>query len=402
MSETFPKCTAAKRPRKPKPKGSGLRFLANEPFRLFFPAGLLVSILGVALWPLFYAQWIGFHPGMAHARMMTLGFLGSFVIGFAGTAMPRMLSAPRLSPWELIALFAALVSLIFFYFTGRVFAGDVSFLIMAGIFVIAMASRWIFMRKEHPPLEFMFAFTGMILAVCGALILVRAASHYPGPKVYRLALLLCYQGFLLFPILGVSAFLAPRLLFENPEDGRRPRPLWIYALTALALISSLVLEAWEYVRAGMALRTAAVLIFLLTITAVFKRTRTSGTLAFALRVAVFSIIAGLLCGAIWPHLRIGMEHIAFISGFGLLALTISTRVVLGHSGDGRLFFTKLRPLKWIIGLVLMAMGTRVVAEAVPKIMVSHHIYAAILWIAAGLVWLWWLIRRLRIPDPDDD
>jgi uncharacterized protein involved in response to NO len=401
MSETFPRCRAAKRPLILKPRASGLRFLANEPFRLFFPAGLIVSILGVSLWPLFYAHGIDFHPGMVHARLMTLGFLGSFVIGFAGTAMPRMLSAPRLTVWELLALFASLITLTFYYITGRMFAGDVCFLVMTGSFVIAMAARWIFMRKEHPPLEFMFAFLGLALAICGAIILVRAAFVFPSMEVYRLGQLLCYQGFLLFPILGVGVFLIPRLLFQNPQDGKRPRRIWVYILTASALIASLILEAWGHVRVGMGLRVVAVLGFLLLNTAVFNRTRTPGTLAVALRVALFSIVAGLLCAAIWPQLRIGMEHIAFISGFGLLALTIATRVVLGHSGEGRLFFTKLRPLKWIIGLVLVAMGTRVVAEVIPKIMLSHHIYAAILWIIASVIWLWWLIRRLRTPDPDE-
>ena len=37
-------------------------------------------------------------------------------------------------------------------------------------------------------------------------------------------------------------------------------------------------------------------------------------------------------------------------------------------------------------------------EVWPRITVSHHIYAALLWIAAALVWAWWLFPRLQESD----
>jgi hypothetical protein len=54
--------------------------LAGEPFRLFFVSGILWSIAGVSLWPLFYA-----------------GKLTGLLCGIAGTAMwlsPGWISTP--------------------------------------------------------------------------------------------------------------------------------------------------------------------------------------------------------------------------------------------------------------------------------------------------------------------
>src|SRR5215211_4328822 len=60
----------------------------TEPFRIFFPLGLLLGAIGVALWPLFVWHSIGFYPAQAHVRLMIEGLMGSFIIGFLGTAGP--------------------------------------------------------------------------------------------------------------------------------------------------------------------------------------------------------------------------------------------------------------------------------------------------------------------------
>ena len=76
-----------------KPERITLRDLATEPFRVFFPAAVLVGMMGVSLWPLYKIGIDTFYPGQIHARLMAYGFFGGFVLGFLGTALPRMLSA---------------------------------------------------------------------------------------------------------------------------------------------------------------------------------------------------------------------------------------------------------------------------------------------------------------------
>ena len=69
---------------------------AGEPFRFFFPVGVLAGLVGAALWPLHFGGTYAPYPALAHARIMAEGFLGGFAFGFLGTALPRMLSAPPL------------------------------------------------------------------------------------------------------------------------------------------------------------------------------------------------------------------------------------------------------------------------------------------------------------------
>jgi uncharacterized protein involved in response to NO len=62
--------------------------LDREPFRVFFPAGVLGGIVGVALWPLYFTHVTEFYPGLGHARIMACGLFGAFIFGFLGTAIP--------------------------------------------------------------------------------------------------------------------------------------------------------------------------------------------------------------------------------------------------------------------------------------------------------------------------
>src|SRR5204863_827252 len=78
--------------------------MAAEPFRLFFPLGVLAGLIGVSLWPLHFMGVKQFYPGVSHARIMAFGLFGAFILGFLGTAMPRMLSARPLRPWEVLPL----------------------------------------------------------------------------------------------------------------------------------------------------------------------------------------------------------------------------------------------------------------------------------------------------------
>ncbi len=79
-------------------------FVLRRTFSDFFPIGALLALLGVALWPLYYAGAIAEYPAILHARLMVEGFMASFIIGFLGTAGPRITSASYFSRTELLLL----------------------------------------------------------------------------------------------------------------------------------------------------------------------------------------------------------------------------------------------------------------------------------------------------------
>src|SRR5438046_1670354 len=78
--------------------------LGREPFRVLFPAGLLAGIVGVMQWPLYFGGITHFYPGVLHARIMAFGMFGGFILGFLGTAMPRMLSVRPLLVAEVFSV----------------------------------------------------------------------------------------------------------------------------------------------------------------------------------------------------------------------------------------------------------------------------------------------------------
>src|SRR6188768_3977551 len=109
------------KPETPQSTASGYWTLvaAGEPFRVLFPLGAAIGIFGVLLWPLFVWNLTPLYPGQIHARIMIEGFLASFVIGFVGTALPRLLGAPRLTIFETLGFAAALIGITGLHFQGK-------------------------------------------------------------------------------------------------------------------------------------------------------------------------------------------------------------------------------------------------------------------------------------------
>ena len=109
---------------------------AAEPFRVFFPLGILAAVVGVALWPLHLWGIVPWYPGQTHARLMANGFFGGFIIGFLGTAMPRMLSTKPLKSIETGLLAVLYLALVASYSFAATVLGDALML----CFVLAFAS----------------------------------------------------------------------------------------------------------------------------------------------------------------------------------------------------------------------------------------------------------------------
>src|SRR5262245_3977047 len=61
----------------------------TDPYRIFFPLGILLGVMGVLIWPLYYFGLTQGYSGRAHAFVQTDGFLFAFVAGFLLTAIPR-------------------------------------------------------------------------------------------------------------------------------------------------------------------------------------------------------------------------------------------------------------------------------------------------------------------------
>ncbi len=384
--------------------------LPSEPFRLFFPLGIFAGLLAVMLWPAYYWGWFEPHPAIIHARIMIEGWFGAFVLGFLGTAGPRMLTAPRLQGPEAGVLVVLWGLCVMFHLMNEIVIGDFFFLLALSMFLVLLFLRGL-VRKDVPPPGFAMVFLGMLSGLAGAIILILSASITIPASVAHGGKLFLYQAFLLLPILGVGQFLFPRFLGLPPgqdfEESPTPPPGWTPAFLkalgfGLLFLGTYALEAVGEVRWGAGLRAMLLGYYLLWIVPLIPWKRGRGTMATILRLGLICLPLGYACIAWLPGYVIAMEHIVFIGGFGLITIAVGSRVVLGHSG--RRPFGKISDnvMRVALAFILLALATRVSADFIPKVLISHHIYAAICWAGAMVLWMVHIIPNVLIPDPDDD
>jgi len=404
---SFPACShGAKKEQQPKPlkrRPPLIAFICNEPFRVFFPLGIIAATLGVLLWPAFYAGWISFYPVFAHPRMMIQGFLACFVIGFLGTAGPRILSAPRIKPLELLLLLSGVISCIFFQLRGDWQTGDSIFLGTIILLLGGLLTRALFLRKDLPPPPLLLAVFGLLSAIAGIVIIKLIMKVGGDASVMRFANLLLYQGFLLLPVMGIGTFFFPRLLGVDAKKAPPGRSRWIFTgAFALAILATFVVESWLSAQTGLALRAVLCCAFMLREVHWLKKAeKIPGSLSMAMKTALYCGAYGLLAAAIIPQRHVAFEHLLYIGGFALLTLVVASRVLLGHSGDIAIAGKKLWIVRILTGLTVLAAMTRISADLLPKMQISHYKYAAWLSAFVFLLWAGWHFRRFFKADPED-
>jgi len=383
------------------------RLAVEEPFRIFFPLGLLLGAIGVALWPLFVWHAINFYPRDAHLRLMIEGLMGSFIIGFLGTAGPRLLDARPFAAPETYLLVALQVASAALYLNQKRTVGDVVFLAMLLLFLSFVARR-ARTRQDLPPPNFVLVLLGLVNAIGGIVLIVGARYVTNGTFLDQLGALMLNEGFVLLPILGVGAFFFPKLL-----GGAKPEPddlnitisiwkkrAWIAALTGLVIWISFVFEALEWIRASGLLRGAAVLSYFVFQGHLFEKPSGPPFLAHCFRLGAMLLIVALFFPAVMPGYRLANMHLAFIGGFTIILFTVSTRVILGHSGHAHLFQVRLKFLLGALVLLIVAMLARVGADFVPPTRNRHLVYAALIWLAASAVWGWALVPKLLLSEEE--
>ena len=377
--------------------------IGKEPFRIFFPAGIVAGITGVALWPLHFAGVVAFYPGQAHVRLMAYGFFGAFIFGFLGTALPRMLSARPFGIRNVAAVFVVYVGVVTAFSFGKIIWGDVLLLALLLLFVGLVIPRAA-SRKDTPPPGFVLVGLAWICVIVGAVLAV-AQSRTDLPVFWvNLQRLLSSQGFVLLPILGIGPFLLPRFFgLESTHDFpemTQPSGKWIrkalFALaTGLVIIASFVLEARGEFRWGHGIRFTASLFYLAVEFPFARAPRFASALGASLRVAFAILLAGFLTVAIFPEYRVSLLHLTLVGGFAVITLVVATRVVFGHSGN----LQRLKTGNWwlvvAVGMMLFGMATRISGDFWPKIMASHYNYGALLWGAGVFLWAVKVLPKVR-------
>jgi len=337
--------------------------------------------------------WAANYPGQIHARIMAHGLFGGFIFGFLGTAMPRMLSAPPLRGFETGAFLLTFLAMVSAYALAKDHAGNILFLILQIGFIAAMSVRFR-ERKDTPPPGFILVGLSFLCAAAGAFLSLFEVNESSTVRD-SLQRLLTYQGFVLLPILGIGPFILPRFFgLPSPHDfpeTRAPNRAWVKKAT-LALVAggliiwSFFLEAKGSTQIAYGLRFGASLAYMLFEMPLKAAPGGTNVFGAAIRLSIVGILSGFLSITFFPAYRVGLLHLTLIGGFAVITFVVATRVLFGHSGNLALLKDKNRWLLLSLGLMLFGMATRISGDFWPRIMASHYIYGALLWIFGALVW----------------
>ena len=369
--------------------------ILEEPYRVFFPLGMLAGMGGVLLWPLYYAQWINFNPLEAHPRLMIEGLMGAFVLGFLGTAFPRLAGNHRWFGGEFLLLLGLWAGGVGAAASGRVEEADGTYALLLGGLFCGLVLRWACGHRDTPPPGFVLALAGLLGGTLAAGSLAWEHGLWLGALGQAWAKLWLFQGMLLLPLMGVGPYLLPRFFglasSHSFDDSPRPPAGWWPRVGAavfwgLHVVASFALEIYGYPQLGQLLRALVLGVWFAVETPVFRRAKISSTSGSVVRLSIAAMLAGWTAAALWPAARVGCLHLVFAAGFGLVTLAVGTRVALGHAGRHDLLVGRMRWLQWAAGLVMLAAATRMSADFLPPQRISHHIYAAWTWTLATWIW----------------
>lgn len=348
------------------------------------------------------------YPGTGHTRLMGQGFFGGFIVGFLGTALPRMLSTRRLPPlligWLLLC-FGVFAAANFFSYIAL---GDAAFLVLLLSLAAGLINR-IRQRRDVPPPGFVLVALAFLCAIVGTSIGLSSAWGELDSHWLVLRPLLAYQGFVLLPILGVGGFILPRFLgLKNkqdfPESLKPPAGWWPKAVFALAagvvIVASFTIEIGGWHRTAYTVRFLAAAAYLLSEVPVHRSGWTGGAVTWALRSGLMMVLLGLLLVVVIPSYRVAFLHVFLVGGLGVVTMVVATRVIFGHSGNQSLLAAPNRWMWWAFGLIMVGMATRISGDFLPNIMISHYNYGALCWVAGMGIWVWKVLPKVLVPDSE--
>ena len=374
----------------------------TDPYRIFFPIGIILGVTGVAMWPLYYFAITASYSGRVHAYVQTDGFLYAFIAGFLLTAIPRFTGTEPPSRRTQYVLAAMLVSCVVTFELWLFAIANALFVVMHAM-VMTLAIRRFRRRQQNPPETFSLIGLGLIAGAAGAVIDFGVAWNVISPSLDLLGRRLLTEGMVLLLVLGIGGFLGPRLLgfaafpkFDVAEKSQSVKTLF-YKVAGLTILLSLIAEYGFGVTIVAFLRAAAATAVILATLRPWRFPAVRTTLAWCVWTAHWLILASVWLIAIAPRYRIDFLHVLFIGGFSLLILAVATRVTLSHGGYSLALERGSWPLRIGLSSGLVAMLARIGAPFAPFSYFEHLAYAGLLWIGGMLFWGFYLLRWTSRP-----
>jgi uncharacterized protein involved in response to NO len=378
------------------PQGAGR--WRSEPFRIFFPLGVVIAWLGIGHWLLYATGVTTSYSCQGHGLVQVEAFLMAFAVGFLLTALPRRTQGPPPSSVEITAAAVLLIANAALLATGHRVAAQAPYVLLF-VLLLQFALRRFSRRAagRRPPAAFVLIPIGVLHGLSGAALVASAAELHSRPWMLLLGPLFVQQGVFLCFTLGVGSLVLPLMSGAPPpaDLGSSPREnakALAYGAAGFAFLSSFVLEAAGWTRGGPLLR-ASVDALGMAMAGAWRPPAKPGLHRQLAWASVWAMPIGLAASGLFPDYRVAALHILFIGGFGLLAFSVATHVSLTHLGLERI--AAGRPLAVVTLAVCfgLALAARVAAD-MSHTYFDHLGWAAACWILGSAVWLGFLGPRL--------
>jgi uncharacterized protein involved in response to NO len=382
--------------------------IRREPYRLFFPLGILFALGGVGHW-LFYAMgWMKWYSGFLHANIQTQLYLACFVGGFLMTAVPRFSGTWTARVWELVSSLVLLLGVAAALFSGQWVISESLYALWLVLLARFIGARFLKRGVQYPPVEFVWIPPAIFLEVAGATVIILVLTGRLHPEWMSIGRSMQEQGFMLALVLGVGGFLGPRLMgvhqlpLGNSNNFKLhiQKKIFIHTSSAVLLMLSFFLEGSREDHMGYTLRAVIVMgMFLWTRSLNTKVIFGPGIFIRLLSVSYWMIALGYWLIPFFPKLHIALLHLVFLGGFSLMIYCVATMVVLNHAGRGELL---QKPL-WIFWLiasgVAVSLGIRLVATFFSEQYFLLLGITSSTWLVVGIGWLIFSMPFiLRVPD----
>lgn len=375
---------------------------ATDPWRTFFPLGVLLGWAGVFHWILFAAGATTAYRAVFHATAQVQGFLTSIAMGFLFTFVPRRTGTTPPSRAALaVAAAAPLLATCAAWWERLAIA---QLLWICGIaVVVAFVVRRVRARAGARPLPGVFVWVPVALlsGIVGAILVAAAAILDPReqPELWQLGRGLLLQGLVSGLVVGVGGTLLPTLL-RGETAPRAPLTLGSRATqvaAAIVFLASYPLEVLGAPGPGLALRAAVSGVVLVWMARLWRRPSLPGLHRSLIWIAAWLLPTGYAVAALHPALRSATLHVVFIGSFALMALSVSLHVALSHGGQPeRLAGSPWQT--WGMGLLLLAaVAFRVLAGADPDHLARWLVCAAASFLLATIAWGWLALPAILRP-----
>jgi len=370
-----------------------LEALRSDPYRLFFPLGVLLSWWGVGQWLLFSLHLDPAYRVAFHSMAQVQGFLGCFVAGFLFTFIPRRTGGAKPAIWQLVAVAVCPVALCVFAWFGRLAIAQSFWLIELGILLQFVVSRALSTRNPRAaPPSLLWVPVGLGLGLVGAVLSALPSMHDTGRSLVLEAMVTAL-------VMGIGAMLVPVVTrAEPPSPQVSLGGITLQVVLAGLFVASFIADPHKgALRLAYGIRLLVVVLVLVRGARLWRWPTEPGLNRRVVWFAAWSLPVGDAMLSIWPAQRAAGLHVIYLGSFGLLALAIGQHVIAAHGGQGAWLASWSKQTFTLALLTTVALIARLFMQFDPSHFFEWMTCAAIAFVAATFAWLWGMVPMLLKP-----